>query len=130
MIRIVVTAVAVWVATAVLPGVELRADATMTKIGTLLAVAVIFGVVNGVLKPIIHTLGCAFYVLTLGIIALVVNGALLLLVSKIAGALGLPFHVVGLLPAVWGALIIGIVSWLLGMFVGDDRRSPAETDRR
>lgn len=124
------TAVAVWVATAVLPGVELRADATMTKIGTLLAVAVIFGVVNGVLKPIIHTLGCAFYVLTLGIIALVVNGALLLLVSKIAGALGLPFHVVGLLPAVWGALIIGIVSWLLGMFVGDDRRSPAETDRR
>jgi putative membrane protein len=90
--------------------------------GTLLAVALIFGIINAVLKPLIHVIGCAFYVLTLGLAALVVNGFLLWLASVIAGDLTLPFHVTGLVAAVEGALIVGVVSWLIHLALGDDRR--------
>jgi putative membrane protein len=73
-----------------------------------------------VLRPIIKTVGCAFYVLTLGLIAIVVNGALFLLTSWIAGELDLPFHVDDFWPsAVVGALLVGIVSWILNALVGD-----------
>jgi putative membrane protein len=77
-------------------------------------------VINGVLKPIIKTVGCAFYVVTLGLLALVVNGLLLWLASYVCGLLTLPFHITGFWPALWGALIVGIVSWLLNLFVSDD----------
>ncbi|WP_344747508.1 phage holin family protein, partial [Streptosporangium vulgare] len=70
-----------------------------------------------VLKPIIATLGCAFYILTLGLFALVVNAGLLLLTSWIAGKLSLPFHVDGFWAAFWGAIVIGLVSWLLDLIL-------------
>jgi putative membrane protein len=86
----------------------------------LLAVAAIFGIVNAVLRPIIKVIGCGLYVLTLGLIALVVNGLLFLLTSFIAGKLDLPFHVDSFWPsAVLGALLVGVVSWLLNMLVPD-----------
>jgi putative membrane protein len=84
-------------------------------------VAVIFGVINAVLKPVIKTVGCAFYVLTLGLVAIVVNGLLLLLASYVAGRLKLPFHVTGFVAAVEGALIVGVVAWGLHLVLGDDR---------
>jgi putative membrane protein len=122
-IRLVITAVALWIATLVITGIQLTAATVPGKIGTLLAVAVIFGIVNAILRPIIKTVGCAFYVLTLGLIAIVVNGLLFLLTSWIAGRLDLPFHVTSFWPsAVLGALLVGIVSWVLNMLVpdGDD----------
>ena len=73
----------------------LSTDSVPRAIVTLLAVAVIFGVVNAVLRPIIKTIGCGLYVLTLGLVAIVVNGLLFLLTSWIAGELDLPFHVDG-----------------------------------
>jgi putative membrane protein len=83
-------------------------------------VAAIFGIINAVLRPIIKTIGCGLYVLTLGFIAVVVNGLLFLLTSWIAGRLDLPFHVDGFWPsAVLGALLVGVVSWLLNMLVPD-----------
>jgi putative membrane protein len=85
-------------------------------------VALIFGLINATLKPLIKVVGCAFYVLTLGLIALVVNGLLLWLTSVIAGDLSLPFHVTGFWPAFWGAIIVGLVSWLLNLLIGDKRR--------
>lgn len=81
----------------------------------------IFGVINTILKPVIKTLGCGFYVLTLGLVAIVVNGLLLWLVSYLAGDLKLPFHITGFVAAVEGALIVGIVSWGLHLIIGDDR---------
>ena len=85
-------------------------------------VAAIFGVVNAVLRPIIKTIGCAVYVLTLGLIALVVNGLLLLLTSWIAGKVDLPFHVANFWPsAVLGALLVGIISWVLNLLVPDGK---------
>jgi putative membrane protein len=119
LLRVLITAVALFVATAVVPGIELRAGTTLSKVVTLVVVALIFGIVNAILKPIAKTIGCLFYVLTLGLIGLVVNGLLLLLTSWVAGKLSLPFHITGFWAAFWGAIIVGVVGWLLNMFVGD-----------
>ena len=119
-IRLVITAVSLWIATLLISGIELTTDSWSGKIGTLLAVAVIFGIVNAVLRPIIKTIGCGFYVLTLGLIAIVINGLLFLLTSWIAEQFDLPFHVDDFWPsAVLGALIVGVVSWLLNALVPD-----------
>ena len=122
LIGILVSAAALGVAAWVVPGIVVTGHGDTSKAETLLAVAVIFGVLNAVLKPIIKTVGCAFYVLTLGLVALVVNGLLLWLASYIAGRLDLPFHVTGFVAAVEGALIVGVVTWLLHLLLGDDDR--------
>jgi putative membrane protein len=122
LLRVLISAAALGVATAAVPGIELLAGSGWTRVGTLLAVAVIFGLINATLKPLIKVVGCAFYVLTLGLAALVVNGLLLWLTSVIAGDLTLPFHVTGFWPAFWGAIIVGLVSWLLNLLIGDNRR--------
>jgi putative membrane protein len=119
-IRLVITAVSLWISTLIIGGIQLTTASVPGKIGTLLAVAVIFGIVNAVLRPVIKTIGCGLYVLTLGLIALVVNGLLFMLTSWIAGKVDLPFHVDHFWPsAVLGALLVGIVSWLLNMLVPD-----------
>jgi putative membrane protein len=126
LLRVLVSAAALGVATWALPGIELLAGSTWSKVGTLLVVALIFGLINATLKPLIKVIGCAFYVLTLGLVALVVNGLLLWLTSVIAGALNLPFHITGFWPAFWGAIIVGLVSWLLNLLIGDERRRDRE----
>lgn len=115
LIRLIGSAAALAIAAAVVPGIELGPGSTVSKVLTLLVVALIFGVVNAVLKPIIKTVGCLFYVLTLGLVGLVVNGLLLWLTSAVAGALSLPFHITGFLPAFLGALIVTVAGWLLGL---------------
>ena len=128
LLRIVVSAVALGVAAWLVPGIVVGSytisghfvtNSTAEKGLTLLVVAVVFGLVNTVLKPIIKTLGCGLYVLTLGLVAILVNGLLLWLVSYIAGDLKLPFHITGIVPAVVGALIVGIVTWVLHLVVPD-----------
>jgi putative membrane protein len=120
LIRLVITAVSLWIATLVIGGIRLTTDSVPSKIGTLLAVAVIFGIINAVLRPLIKTVGCGLYVLTLGLISLIVNGLLFLLTSWIAGKFELPFHVDNFWPsAIFGALLVGIVSWVLNALVPD-----------
>ena len=126
LLRVVVSAAALAVATAAVPGIELRAGSDWSKVGTLLAVAVIFGLINATLKPLIKVVGCAFYVLSLGLAALVVNGLLLWLTSVVAGDLTLPFHVAGFWAGFWGAIIVGLVSWLLHLLIGDRRQRDDE----
>jgi putative membrane protein len=128
LIRVLVSAAALAVATWAVAGIELTAASGWSKVGTLLAVAVIFGLINAFLKPLIKVIGCAFYVLTLGLVALVVNALLLWLTSVIAGHLNLPFHVTGFWPAFWGAIIVGVVSWLLNLLIGDDRRRDKDNE--
>jgi putative membrane protein len=121
LIRLATTAFAFWLATLVIPGITLGTDSIGEAVFTLLLVAVIFGVVNGVLQPVIKTLGCGFYLLTLGLIAIVVNGLLFLLTSWIAGQLDLPFSVDGFWPsAVLGALFVSVVTWVLGLVTNRD----------
>jgi putative membrane protein len=122
-IRLICTAIALWISTLLLNGITLDTPSALRKVGTLLAVAAIFGLVNAIIRPIVKTVGCAFYVLTLGLVALLVNGALFLLTSWIASQLELPFHVDGFFTAVLGALIVGVISWLLNALVPDGKDS-------
>lgn len=120
LIRLAIGAVALWVATLVVPGITLDSDSLVGTVGTLIVVAIIFGLVNAILRPIIKTIGCGLYVLTLGLVALVVNGLLFLLTSWIAEQLDLPFRVADFWPsAVLGALLVGVVSWVLNLLVPD-----------
>ena len=119
LLRTLATAIALWIATALLDGITVSGSSTWGDALTLLGVAVIFGLVNAVLKPIIHVLGCVFYLLTLGLIAFVVNALLFLLVSWLADLLHLPFHVDGFWTALWGAIIVGIVSWGINLLIPD-----------
>ncbi|MER2091361.1 MAG: phage holin family protein [Saccharopolyspora rectivirgula] len=125
LVHVLITMVAVWVTTA-LPGITLSGEDTLAKVLTLLAVSVIFAIVNAVLKPIAKTLGCLLYVLTLGLFGLVVNALLYWLTGYLAGQLQLPFQVDGFWPAFWGALVVTIVSSVLHRIVR--RRSDAESE--
>jgi putative membrane protein len=121
LIRFLVIAAALGVAAWLVPGIVLTGHSHVAKVETLLIVAVIFGVINILLKPIIKTVGCAFYVLTLGLFAIVVNGLLLWLASYVVyNKLHQPFHVTGFVAAVEGALIVGVVSWVLHLILGED----------
>lgn len=120
LLRILIPAAALGVAHLLVSGIELTGNSDWKKAGTLVIIALIFGVVNAVLKPIIKTVGCVFYVLTLGLIGLVVNGLLLWLCSWIAGKLSIPFHITGFEAAFFGAIIVGIVGWVLNL-IFDDR---------
>ena len=121
LIRFLVIAAALGVAAWLVPGIVLTGHDRVAKVETLLIVAVIFGVVNILLKPIIKTVGCAFYVLTLGLFALVVNGLLLWLTSYIAfDRLHEPFHVTGFVAAVEGALVVAVISFIAHLVIPDD----------
>jgi putative membrane protein len=122
LLRILIPAAALGIAHLLISGIELTSGSGLSKAGTLILVALIFGVVNAVLKPIVKTIGCLFYVLTLGLIGLVVNGLLLWLCSWVAGKLSLPFHITGFWPAFWGAIIVGVVGWLLNLVFDENGR--------
>jgi putative membrane protein len=123
LIRIVVTAVALWIATLLVEGIEVTGAGPARNALTLLVVALIFGVVNAILKPIIHVLGCVLYILTLGLIALVVNALLFLLTGWVADQFDLPFEVDGFWAAFWGAIVVGVVSWLINLVIPDRKKS-------
>jgi putative membrane protein len=104
------TAVALWITTAI-PGIDLTGTSAGRNALTLLAVALIFGLINAIIKPVIQVVGCAFYVLTLGLFALVVNAGLFLLTGWLANEIGLPFQVSGFWPGFWGAIIMSVISF-------------------
>ncbi|MEU6809569.1 phage holin family protein [Streptomyces sp. NPDC046831] len=109
-------AVAVWL----LDKITLTGDSTGRKIGTLVAVALVFGLVNLVVKPIVKVLTLPLFLLTLGLITLVVNALMLLLTSWVCGELHLSFHVEGFWTAVLGGLIVSVVSWVLNLVLPDE----------
>jgi putative membrane protein len=110
LVRIAVVALALWVASNVVPGIEITGSSTGLLIAELVGVAAIFVVVEELLKPVIKTLGCLLYALTLGLIGLVVNALLLMLVGWLADRLGFPFVVDGFWAAFWGAIVVAVVS--------------------
>ncbi|GAB7102958.1 phage holin family protein [Streptomyces phaeofaciens JCM 4814] len=108
-------AVAVWV----LSGITLSGDNTAKEIGTLIVVALLFGLVNFLVKPIVKVLTFPLFILTLGLITLVVNALMLLLTSWLADVFDVSFHVDGFWTAVVGGLIISVVSWALNVVLPD-----------
>ncbi|HEU4541827.1 MAG TPA: phage holin family protein [Jiangellaceae bacterium] len=118
-IRVVVNAIALWVATVIVSGVEIESASTQEQVITLLVVAAIFALVNVVVRPIVQLLSLPLYVLTLGLFTFVVNALMLWLTSWIAGLFDVPFSVDGFWAAVLGALVISFVSWLLNLLLPD-----------
>ncbi|MEU2303568.1 phage holin family protein [Streptomyces misionensis] len=109
-------AVAVWL----LDKITLTGAGTAEKAGTLIVVALIFGLVNWLVKPVLKVLTFPLFILTLGLITLVVNALMLLLTSWVCGKLQLSFHVEGFWTAVLGGLIISVISWALHMILPDE----------
>ncbi|WP_076481220.1 phage holin family protein [Williamsia sterculiae] len=120
--RVVISGVALWVATVVLSGMQIvGAENTVEKVGVVLAVAVIFGLVNAVVKPIVALLSAPFYLITLGLFHLVVNALMLMLTAWITdhGSWGL--RVNSFWTALVGAIIVSVVSAILSALTGDVR---------
>jgi putative membrane protein len=115
--RLLVNAAALWVATQIVPGVTFTGGVL-----PFLGVALVFGVINSTLRPITKVLTFPLIIVTLGLFALVVNGLMLWLTSSLSETLGLGFHVSGFWPAFFGALVVSIVSALLSVSFGPDRR--------
>ena len=129
LVRLLVNAVALWLTTLIVAGVTVVAfppQDTLAVVLTYLLVSLIFGVVNGVIGNFIRIVAFPLYILTLGLLALLVNGLLLLLVSWISGLLGFGLVVDGFWWGVLGALVLALLSWVIGILirpiVGRDRR--------
>ena len=115
LLRLLVNAVALWAASALVPGISHTGDWI-----SLLLVALVFGLLNAIIRPILALLSCPLQILTLGLFTLVLNAGMLLLTSAVSQSLGLNFSVNGFIAALLGGLVISIVSILLSAFVRDD----------
>lgn len=121
LVKTIANAGALWVAIWLLKDITLTGDNAGRKAITLILVALVFGLVNVVVKPVVKLLAFPLFILTLGLITLVINALMLLLTSWLAGKFDLSFHVEGFGTAVIGALIISIVSWALHVVLPDDK---------
>lgn len=126
--RLLINALALWLTTLIVAGVSVVAfppAGTLETLLTYLLVAAIFGLVNGIIGNAIRIVAFPVYVLTLGLISLIVNGLLLLIVGWISSLLGFGLVIEGFWWGVLGALVLGLISWLIGIVVrpviGKDR---------
>jgi putative membrane protein len=110
LIRLIGTALALWAATEVVPGVDYHGPWW-----TLLLVAIVFGLVNALVRPLVLALTCPLVIVTLGLGLLLVNAAMLGLTALLAGDW---FTVDGCLPAVLGGLLISVVSFFFNLLIG------------
>ena len=125
LVKTLVNGLALWLAAAIVPGIHLgEQGSTSNTIATIVIVALIFGLINAVLKPILTILSLPFVIVTLGLFLVVINAGLLELTSWLAGNLNLAFHVDSFWwDAIWGALIISIVASVLNAVIPDPDRS-------
>jgi putative membrane protein len=118
-LRVLVNAAALGVATWLFSGITLSGTSTESKVVTVLIVALIFGVVNAIVKPIFRLVTLPIVLLTLGLFLLVINALLLMFTSWLSGIFGLGWHVDGFWTALWGSIVISIVSFVLNAFLPD-----------
>lgn len=122
--RLVATALAVALAAWLLPGIRVHADTVAGQALTLVLVACLIGVVNAFVRPLVTTLSGCLVLLTLGLFLFVINALMLMLVSWLARSLGIGFQVDGFWTALFGSIIISLVSGLLyGVLYREPRRS-------
>jgi len=119
LLKVIVVAFALWLTTLIVSGVSVvpYEDTDIATVLTYLLVAAIFGIVNATIGTFIRIVGFPLYVLTLGLISFIVNGLLLLLVDWISGLMGFGLEVDGFWWGVLGALVLGLISWLIGLVV-------------
>ena len=109
-LKLLINAAALWAAGELITGIDLEGD-----FWTILLVALVFGLVNTFIKPILALISMPFIVFTLGLFTLLINTFLLWIVSLFT-----PLIVDGFIPALLGSIVISLVSWLLNLFVSDD----------
>jgi putative membrane protein len=115
-VRLLINAVALWAAIRLVPGISFEGDWPL-----LFAVALVFGVLNAVIRPILFVLTLPFLIVTLGLFTFVLNAFMLWLTSAASDLFGLRFYVDGFGAAFVGALIVTIVSFVLSLFVAPER---------
>ena len=125
LIRWIITALALYAAVRWVPGIDFEGGWT-----TLAAMALFVGFVNAVVRPFVTILSCPLILVSLGLFTLVINGAMLLLASRLAGWMGVGFYVQGFGAAFLGAVVISAVSFFLSLLFPDDRREHRSGHRR
>ena len=115
----VINAIALWMTTILVAGVTIVPEGQKTPgyLVTLIVTAIIFGVINGTVGTVIRFLAFPLYILTLGILALIVNALLLMLVSWFGTVFGFGLHVANFGAGFWGAIVLSIIAWILGLIL-------------
>ncbi|NIM93990.1 MAG: phage holin family protein [Anaerolineales bacterium] len=116
-LRWFIIAVSLVVATLLVPGITIESERGWLVIAVM---AVILGLVNAIIRPILAFLSCGCIIITMGLFMLIVNALSFLFAGWLAGELGIPFYVEGFWDAFWGALIVSITSFLLSIVLIDD----------
>ncbi|MGR2752326.1 phage holin family protein [Agromyces arachidis] len=118
-LKVVVSAFALWLTTLIVSGVRVvpYEDGDLPTVLTYLLIALIFGIVNATIGTLIRIVAFPLYVLTLGLISFIVNGLLLLIVDWLSGLMGFGLEVDGFWWGVLAALVLGLISWLIGLVV-------------
>ncbi len=117
-LNLLVNAIALYAAVALISGIIPQSSNWFS----FLWLALIFGLINAILKPILQVVGCPFIILTLGFGGLLINTLLFYLAGEIGTRFGVGFTVAGFWPAFFGALVVSVVSFILGIFIKDDDR--------
>jgi putative membrane protein len=112
LLRLLINAGALWAATTLVPGISFVGDT-----GRFLVVALVFGLLNALVRPLLLLLSLPLLILTLGLFTFILNAFILMMLGSLSEGLGLGFHVNGFFPAFIGALIVTIVSFALSMVV-------------
>jgi putative membrane protein len=118
LLRAGLTGLALWIVTLIVPGMSfVGGHTTLQRVGIIFVVAVIFGVVNAIIKPIVQIFSIPLYILTLGLIHIVINALMLWITSRITESTthwGLQINEFWW-TAIWAAIVLSIVSWLLSL---------------
>ena len=120
LLRLVGNAIALYAASTLIDGIQFGAGGEV-GFGSLLAVTLIFGVVNAIIKPIVKVATCPAFLVTLGLFTFVINALMLLLTGWLAGLFNVDFRVDGFGAAFWGAIVISFVSFLLSLFISAEK---------
>ena len=119
-IRLIVSAVAIWLASVIVPGIDLApSESVGQKILILAIVALVFTLVNMIVRPIVKLLSLPLYILTLGLFSFVVNALMLMLTGWLSSHTEFALSVDGFLAAFLGAIIISIATWVLNVILPD-----------
>lgn len=117
-LRWIINAIALYVATLVVPGIALQSEKFGPAI-TIILLALVFGLVNALIRPIVMTLTCPLIMLSLGLGTLLVNTAMFYLAGWIGSQFGWGFTVNDFWTAFLGALVVSVVSWFLSLILHD-----------
>lgn len=117
LVKLIINALALWLTTFIVTGITVKpyTDTEFATIITYLLVALIFGIVNGIVGTVVRVVAFPLYILTLGLVALIVNALLLMLAAWVTSLFGFGLSVATFWDGLWGAIVLSIIAWLMGL---------------